>query len=103
MARQADAQSLEVASGAGGAAMKLKTGKRINPIPTNKFDWSAWIDGQEEWGSGFGPTRDDAIDNLSDLLKLRCTCKTDSETCIYCEADLELYRICDRERSQPCN
>lgn len=35
------------------------------PIPTNHFDWSAWVDGQEESGIvGYGPTRGDAVTDL---------------------------------------
>jgi hypothetical protein len=60
------------------------------PIPIRTNDWSAWVDGQEEWGSGFGLTESDAINNLEELLLLRCSCDTNS--CIYCTAAFDLYR-----------
>lgn len=34
------------------------------PIPTRSFDWAAWLDGREERGSEFGPSRDIAVSNL---------------------------------------
>ncbi len=38
------------------------------PIPTTCSDWCAWMDGQEERGSGYGPTRQAAIENLLEVL-----------------------------------
>ncbi len=34
------------------------------PVPSREFDWVAWEDGQEERGSAFGATRDEAVENL---------------------------------------
>lgn len=34
------------------------------PIPIRKFDWVAYFDGQEEGLSGYGETKQAAIDNL---------------------------------------
>ncbi len=36
------------------------------PIPTANFDWVAWEDGEEERGSAYGRTRDEAVENLLD-------------------------------------
>ena len=42
--------------------------QHINPpIPTS-IRWEAWIDGNEELGSGFGITEKDAINNLTERL-----------------------------------
>jgi len=39
------------------------------PIPTNKHDWVAYVDGCEEDGNYcYGPTADDALTELCDLL-----------------------------------
>lgn len=38
------------------------------PVPTSAFDWCAWIDGREESGSGYGPTRQAAIEQLMEVL-----------------------------------
>ncbi len=34
------------------------------PIPIRSMDWMAWEDGQEERGSAYGATRDEAVENL---------------------------------------
>lgn len=34
------------------------------PIPTKKFDWTAWFDGHEEATSAYGETEEQAIDQL---------------------------------------
>lgn len=39
----------------------IRTEQSNPPIPTNNFDWKAWIDGYEERGSCFGPTEYDAV------------------------------------------
>lgn len=38
------------------------------PIPTQMFDWQAWVDGREEGASGHGPTRLDAVVDLFEKL-----------------------------------
>lgn len=43
----------------------FKTAYWAKPIPTSKFDWTAWIDGEEEAGPyGYGPTEAEAIADL---------------------------------------
>jgi hypothetical protein len=43
---------------------QFKTANDWPPIPTAAFDWSAWIDGREEWKTGRGPTEAEAIRDL---------------------------------------
>jgi len=43
---------------------QFKTANDRPPIPTTRFDWSAWIDGREEWKAGHGATKDEAIRDL---------------------------------------
>ena len=43
---------------------QFRTTNTRPPIPTTAFDWSAWIDGREEWLTGHGPTEDDALRDL---------------------------------------
>lgn len=50
--------------------MKIKTIFNYPPIPRRLFDWSAYIDGDEEYGPyGYGETEDDAIKDLKDQLE----------------------------------
>lgn len=51
--------------------MNVKIYTRCNPppIPTQAFDWSATADGYEPGSPiGYGPTEQDAIDDLIDQL-----------------------------------
>jgi len=41
------------------------------PIPTRELDWQAWLDGNEEMGTGTGPTREAAIEDLVEHLENR--------------------------------
>lgn len=44
---------------------EIRTDYWRKPIPTDRFDHEAWIDGQEErYGTGFGRSRDEAIAEL---------------------------------------
>ena len=42
----------------------IKTSGDFPPIPTRKFDWSAWIDGREDWRIGHGATEAEAVNAL---------------------------------------
>lgn len=43
----------------------IETGFWEKPIPTNRYDASAWLDGREESGPyGFGSTRAEAVADL---------------------------------------
>lgn len=43
----------------------IRTDYWRKPIPTDRFDWEAWVDGREErYGTGFGRTREDAVADL---------------------------------------
>lgn len=46
---------------------RVKTSNVYPPIPTRKFDWCAWWDGEEELGEyGWGETRDEAVTDLKE-------------------------------------
>jgi len=50
-------------------AQKIVTEKIIPPVPSRNFDWTAWIDGDEETGPwGYGDNEKDAIKDLMELL-----------------------------------
>lgn len=36
------------------------------PIPMRQFDWVAYFDGEEEGSTGYGATKQEAIDDLLD-------------------------------------
>lgn len=42
------------------------------PIPERSCDWSAWIEGSEEWLTGRGPTREAAIADLLEQIDQEC-------------------------------
>lgn len=44
----------------------IRTSHECPPIPTNKMDWAAWIDGDEEFGSGHGATEAEAIADIQE-------------------------------------
>lgn len=44
--------------------MKILTTHWPKPIPPDKYDWTAWVDGKEEWFVGYGATKDEAIQDL---------------------------------------
>ncbi len=47
----------------------IRTDYWRKPIPTDRFDWEAWVDGQEErYGTGFGRTREEAIAELMECI-----------------------------------
>ncbi len=51
------------------AGEQIRTENWCKPVPTNKFDWSAWFDNDEpddngNMPMGFGPTEQDAIADL---------------------------------------
>lgn len=45
--------------------MKILTTHWPKPIPSNKYDWTAWVDGKEEWYVGYGSTEQEALDDLN--------------------------------------
>ncbi len=40
------------------------------PIPDRNHDWDAWIDGDEELGTGHGATKLDAMIDLCHMIEL---------------------------------
>ncbi len=59
--------------------MKILTSYWAAPIPIRCCDWSAWIDGQEEWLTGRGPTEAAAIADLKQQIA------EESDTCAWCD------------------
>lgn len=51
--------------------MNIKTSFDCPPVPSTEFDWSAWIDGQEELGTGHGATEGAAVDDLRNWLTVK--------------------------------
>lgn len=49
--------------------MTIVTKYDRKPIPDHRFDWSAWIKGEEEFGCAYGPTEKAAIEALYDLIE----------------------------------
>jgi hypothetical protein len=41
------------------------------PIPVRDYDWHAWIDGDEEWGTFHAPTKYEALERLAEALAER--------------------------------
>ena len=49
--------------------MKVITEYIRPPVPSTKYDWTAYIDGEEESGpTGYGPTEAEALRDLSQQL-----------------------------------
>lgn len=44
--------------------MKIITQHIFPPIPDRSHDWAAYVDGEEEGFTGFGPTEADSIADL---------------------------------------
>lgn len=63
----------------------LRTEYDPKPIPIRDCDWSAWVDGYEEWGSGYGLTEKQAINALEELITNMCWCT---------ERDVQANRQC---------
>lgn len=38
------------------------------PVPSTKYDWMAYIEGEEENLTGYGPTEAEALRNLAEQL-----------------------------------
>ena len=58
----------------------VKTSHIYPPIPIRKFDWQAWVDGSDESGPyGFGPTEQEAIEDLKEQLEELAQGKEGSE------------------------
>ena len=51
--------------------MTIKTAFIYPPIPSRNFDYTAWIDGHEEWLQGYGPTAALAIQDLQEQIEER--------------------------------
>lgn len=39
------------------------------PVPSRQYDWSACVDGREEWLTGYGPTREAAVADLFEQIE----------------------------------
>lgn len=48
--------------------MTVITARIDPPVPTRQYDWSAWVDGEEEQCTGYGPTEAEALRNLAERL-----------------------------------
>jgi hypothetical protein len=51
------------------AAMTILTSCIAPPVPSRNFDYTAWVDGREEWLQGYGPTAAAAIQDLQDQIE----------------------------------
>lgn len=49
--------------------MKIITAHDRPPIPDRRFDWAAWVEGEEETLSARGPTEEAAIAELYKLIE----------------------------------
>lgn len=47
----------------------IETSYVFPPIPTRECDWAAWVEGQEEWLTGRGPTEQAAIADLVEQIE----------------------------------
>lgn len=50
--------------------MVIKTACINPPVPSRQFDYAAWIDGREEWHTGYDPTPEAAIEDLREWIEL---------------------------------
>lgn len=48
--------------------MNIRTERICPPVPSNQYDWTAWVDGEEEQFTGYGPTEAEALRNLAEQL-----------------------------------
>lgn len=51
--------------------MKIRTACIAPPVPSRDFDYTAWVDGQEEWLQGYGATAALAIQDLEQQIEER--------------------------------
>ena len=49
--------------------MTIRTAFIAPPIPTRDCDYTAWVDGEEEWRQGYGATAGAAIADLMEQLE----------------------------------
>jgi hypothetical protein len=49
--------------------MTILTSCIAPPIPTRAFDYTAWVDGREQWLQGYGPTAAAAIQDLQEQIE----------------------------------
>jgi hypothetical protein len=54
------------------------------PIPARDFDWHAWIDGDEEWGTFHAPTKYEALERLAEALAERFYSQPSTTGCAQC-------------------
>ena len=47
----------------------IRTACIAPPIGTRAFDFTAWVDGEEEWRQGYGPTAAAAIADLVEQIE----------------------------------
>jgi cytochrome c peroxidase len=50
--------------------LTVKTAYDLKPIPDRRFDWQAWVDGEEEMATGHGATEQAAKDDLKEWLEM---------------------------------
>jgi len=50
--------------------MNILTKYSPPPIKSRVFDWSAWLDGDEDRSTGFGKTEEEAIEDLKERLEI---------------------------------
>lgn len=41
------------------------------PIPSRTCDYQAYLEGHEELGTGYGPTREDALKSLFEVFEMK--------------------------------
>jgi hypothetical protein len=49
--------------------MTILTSCIAPPVPSRNFDFTAWVDGREEWLQGYGPTAAAAIQDLQEQIE----------------------------------
>lgn len=54
------------------------------PIPDRRFDWHAWIEGDEEFGSFHAPTKYEALERLAEALLERWWDQPSTTGCAEC-------------------
>lgn len=54
------------------------------PIPTRQFDWHAWVEGDEEWGTFHASTEMGALMLLCEALALRYYEQPSTTGCAQC-------------------
>ena len=53
--------------------MNVQTHFERKPIPDGRWDWAAWLEGDEEFGAAYAPTESAAIAALQEMINERET------------------------------